>query len=380
MPTDIDKMLLDFNKKYDLTVGAASSVLQDVVGMSTGNLAIDYLTGVGGIPQGRIVELYGLPSSGKTTTALQAAVNLQRDIIANGRDEHILYLDFEHALDADYASDLGLDLEHRSFLLAQPHWLEQGGEIALDLIQTGKVRMSIWDSVAAMTPKALIDGDFDQRTSAMNRARLLSGLMQRLASLLNQKQCSGIFINHLMESVEMGGRPGMPPRTTTPGGKALKYYSSIRLEYKQGKNIKAKAEGALTGEVGDELIATQVYVKCVKNKVGPPFRVAEVRSRYGAGFDNAWSALQVLIARKKVVKGTAGYFFFDEKKAPSLVHPDMKVSATGRPNIHGENNVIDFADKHPEWARELVQLAVRELTAYDSEDSPFLDDTDGETE
>jgi recombination protein RecA len=361
MPKTIDDLLSDFEKKNDLKVGQPADVIRKTLGLSTGNLAIDYLTGVGGLPQGRITELYGLPSSGKTTTALQAAVNLQKSIIDSGSDERILYLDFEHALDGDYASELGLDLEHPSFLLAQPHWLEQGAEAALALIDTGKIRMSIWDSVAAMAPKRLIDGGFDQATSAMHRAKLLSGLMQTLASLLHQKNCAGVFINHMMESVEMTGRPGLPPKTTTPGGRALKYYSSIRLEYKQGKNIKAKMEDMLTGEDADQLVATQVIVKCVKNKVGPPFRTAECRSRFGMGFDNAWSAVQVLIGNGLVVQGTAGYYYFDTKKVPDLVHADMAVSGTGRPHVQGEANLMDFADDHPEWRDILIGRAVQVL-------------------
>lgn len=363
MPKTVDDLLAEFDKKHSLKIGSLSDVVEPVVGLSTDNLAIDYLTGVGGLPQGRITELYGLPSSGKTTTALQAAAHLQRRIIADGSDERILYLDFEHALDGDYASDLGLDLDHPSLLISQPHWLEQGAEAALALIDTGLIRMSIWDSVAAMAPKRLIDGGFDQATSAMHRAKLLSGLMQTLASLLHQKQCAGVFINHMMESVEMTGRPGLPPKTTTPGGRALKYYSSIRLEYKQGAAVRSKFEDFLTGEDANQSIAQQVHVKCVKNKVGPPMRSAEVRSRFGRGFDNAWSAVQVLIAKGLIVQGSAGYYYFDHKKVPFLVDEAMAVSATGRPNIQGEQALLAFADEHPDWRAKLISLAVQHVTA-----------------
>lgn len=360
MAKTVDDLLVEFEKKSALKVGSLADVVTKTTGLSTGNLAIDWMTGVGGLPQGRITELYGLPSSGKTTTALQAAVNLQRQIIEAGTDDRILYLDFEKALDGDYAEALGLDLDHPSLLLAQPHWLEQGAEAALALIDTGKIRMSIWDSVAAMAPKRLVDGGFDQATSAMHRAKLMSGLMQTLASLLHQRNCAGVFINHLMESVEMTGRPGLPPKTTTPGGRALKFYSSIRMEYKQGKNITSKLEDMLTGDETNQAVATQVYVKCVKNKVGPPFRTAELRSRFGMGFDNAWSAIQVLVAKRQIVAGSAGYFYFDAKNT-SLAHPDMNVSGTGRPNVQGEANLLDFADEHPEWRNDLIAAAVAEL-------------------
>lgn len=363
MPKTIDDLLAEFEKKNNLKVGSPRDIIDKTIGLTTGNLAIDYLTGVGGLPQGRITELYGLPSSGKTTTALQTAIHLQRRIIADGTDERILYLDFEHALDYEYAADLGLDLDHPSLLVSQPHWLEQGAEAALGLINTGKIRMTIWDSVAAMAPKRLIDGGFDQATSAMHRAKLLSGLMQTLASLLHEKQCAGVFINHMMESVEMTGRPGLPPKTTTPGGRALKYYSSLRLEYKQGQSIRSKMDDFLTGEESNQLIAQQVHVKCVKNKVGTPFRAAEVRSRFGLGFDNAWSAVQVLIARGLVVQGSAGYHYFDHKKVPTLVHEAMAVSSTGRPNIQGEANLLAFADEHQDWRDQLIAAAVEQVLA-----------------
>ncbi len=357
----VEDLVSEFAKKHDLNIGSFASIAQPVTGLSTGNIAIDYVCGVGGLPQGRITELYGLPSSGKTTTALQTAANLQRAIIAQGSDDKILYLDFEHALDADYASDLGLDLDHPSLLLTQPHWLEQGAEAALALINTGQIRMSIWDSVAAMAPKRLIDGGFDQATSAMHRAKLLSGLMQTLASLLHQKNCAGVFINHMMESVEMTGRPGLPPKTTTPGGRALKYYASVRLEFKQGQSIKSKLEDHLTGEQTNQFVAQQVYVKCVKNKVATPMRTAEVRSRFGRGFDNIFSALQILIASNLVVAGAAGYYYFDHKKVPGLVHPDMDVNGTGRPNIQGEATLLAFADEHPDWSEQVVRHAAEEL-------------------
>lgn len=361
MTKTVDDLLAEFDKKHSLKVGSMASVVSKVEPLTTGNLAIDWMTGIGGLPQGKVTELYGLPSSGKTTTALQTAVQLQRKIIESGSDDRILYLDFEKALDADYAEDLGLDLDHPSLLITQPHWLEQGAEAALQLIDTGKVRLTIWDSVAAMASKRLIEGGFDQATAAMHRAKLMSGLLQTLVSLLDQKRCAGLFINHLMESVEMSGRPGLPPKATTPGGRALKYYSSVRLEFKQGKNITSKLEDVFTGEDTNQAVATQVYVKAVKNKVGPPFRTVELRSRFGMGFDNAWSALQVLTTRRLIQPGATGYFYFD--KSPQLIHEDMDVSGTGRPYVQGESKLLAFADEHPQWRDLLISTAVEALEA-----------------
>jgi recombination protein RecA len=352
---NIAEVLADIAKKHDLPIGSMSEVVQDITWLTTGNIGIDYVAGYG-LPRGRSVELYGPPSSGKTTTGLQTAAAYQRRIIEAGLDEHILYLDFEHALDAEYCANLGLDVEHPSFLLAQPHSMEQGAEAALRLIETGRVGLSIWDSVAAMAPLARIEGEFDQRTAAMNKARLMSGLMLQLTPLLHKTASCGVFINHLMEAVEMTGRPGMPPKSTTPGGKALKYYASVRLEYKQIKNVKGRAVDNLSGDVTDQAVATHVRVKCTKNKLANPFREAEVRVRFGAGFDNVWTALQILLAHKRVMRESS-WFRFDRTKVPSLIHPKMILSATGRASIQGEAGVLAFADNHADWARTLVELA-----------------------
>jgi recombination protein RecA len=360
--SEITSLIKDLKKKHGLSIGSFSEVVKKTIGLSTGNIGIDYVAGVGGMPQGRMTELYGLPSSGKTTTALQAAAGLQKRIIAEGTDEYILYLDFEHALDLDYAGDLGLNLEHPSFVLAQPNWLEQGAEIGLTLIGTGKVRMSIWDSVAAMTPKVLLDGDFDQRTAAMNRARLMSGLCQRLVALIDEQNCAVVMINHLMEAVEItgGGRPGMPPKATTPGGKAVKYYSSLRLEYRQIKNTKGKQSDALTGATTEQISQTLVKVKCVKNKVANPFREVEVLSRFGMGFDNFWSALQVLLAHNEITTASTGRYYFPA----DLIQEHMETAANGQRFIRGEQNLLAFADLHDQWRAQVIDKAASIVDAY----------------
>jgi recombination protein RecA len=363
VPKNIEPSMADIiaevAKKFEVKVGSLSTVVSPVEALTTGNLAIDYLTGVGGLPIGRVTECYGQPSSGKTTTALQAAAELQKRIIDAGSDERILYMDFEHALDEDYAGGLGLDVEHPTFLLAQPYWLEQGAEAARKIIESGKVRLSIWDSVAEMTPKSVLDSDFDRRTGAMERARQIKELLFRLTPLINHKRCAAVFLNHAVEAVDMGGgRPGMPPPETTPGGKALKFYASLRMSYRQIKQVKGKQLDALTGEITDQVIAVDTKVKVTKNKLANPFREAVVRVRFGRGFDNVWSALQVLTAYKKVTIGTGGYYFFDEKKVPELVHTNMATSSsTGRPSIHGEAAVLRFADDHPEWREQIIKIA-----------------------
>lgn len=358
MPKTVDELLVDFEKKHGMKIGTPDRVIPQ----PTGNLAIDHAIGIGGLPGGRITELYGLEASGKTTTALQTAVEQQRQIISQGTGDHVVFLDFEHALDTAYATSLGLDLDHPSLIVLQPNWLEQGAEAALELVDTGKVRLIIFDSVAAMAPKRLKEGSFDQATMAMHRAKLMSGLLQVMVSQLHELNCTAIFINHKMESVDMTGRPGLPPKVTTPGGRGLKFYASCRLEFNVGSGIKNKLDDVLTGEQSNQLVGNQVFVKCVKNKVGPPGRVVEVRSRYGKGFDNAWSAYQVLISRGLIVN-SGSWFYFDESKVPSLIHQDMPVTtaSTGRRAVQGEPGLLKFADEHPEWRDVLIALAVEAL-------------------
>ncbi len=338
--------LAEVEKKHQLNVGTASQVIEPQQWLTTGNLGIDYVAG-GGIPLGRTVELYGPPSSGKTTTGLQAAAALQKHILATNSDDHIVYLDHEHALDRDYCGNLGLDTDHESFLLAQPYSLEQGAESALKLLHTGAVRLIIFDSVASMAPIARLDGEFDQRTAAMNKARLMSGFMLQITPLLHKTKAAGVFINHLMEAVEMTGRPGMPPKATTPGGKALKFYASLRLEYRQIGNTKTKTVDPLSGTAINQANSTLVKVKCVKNKVAEPFREAEVRVSYGRGFDNVWSALQVLLYRGEIKKSGAWYRFLGD-----TAHPDIPAGG-----LQGETAVLDFALTRPDWATRLVGAA-----------------------
>lgn len=346
----IDDIVKEYEKKHDLKIGIPDAV----EGLSTDNLAIDWMTGVGGLPKGRITELYGYESSGKTTTALQAAARLQHDILQRDSDEQIFYLDFEHALDVDYATSLGLDLGHRSFIPIQPNNLEQGASFALDLIETGKVPLIVFDSVAAMSPKRLKEGEFDQATIQMHRAKLISALCASMVDTLWATKTTAVFINHRMESIEMTGRPGLPPKTTTPGGRGLKYYASLRLEFDIVGAVKAKMEDFLTHQETNQAIANKVWVKNVKNKVGTPGRVVELRSRYGKGFDNAWSALVVLEARKLVTRSGAWYTF-KQAKTPALTNGGERLQ------FHGEADVLDHADQNPDWRQQLITEAVTAL-------------------
>lgn len=359
MPSNpIADVLKDLTKKLGRKIGSLSDVVAPTEALTTANLTVDHLTGVGGLPLGRIIELYGNPSAGKTTTALQAAAQLQQRIIAEGRDEAILYLDFEKGLDPAYCQALGLDIDHPSVIVDQPTWLEDGVMIADRLVQTGKVRLAIYDSVDAMVPREVDPGS---RTVAMERARLLKSHLQRCNAFMHEHHGCAVFLNHLTEAINTGpSRPGLPPQETSPGGKALKFYSSLRISYKIVKQIKGKAPDGLTGELAEQVIATIVRCKVTKNKVGVPLREAELRVRLGAGFDNTWSALQVLQAHGAVKRDGAWYRFSDQ-----LLHPAMGLSLKGgRPSIQGEAAVLGFADDHPDWQATLITTAQEAIDHY----------------
>lgn len=351
--TDISAILKESKKKYDIDAGPMGRIAEGTKAISTGSLAIDFITGVGGLPLGRSVELFGPPASSKTTTALMTAANHQKEIIAKGLDEYILYLDYEQAMDPEYAFNLGLDTDHESFIFSQPNLFEDGANFALDLIQTGKIRVVIFDSVAAMTPAALMDAEVG-KVQVAPQARLMSVLMQKLNPLLMDTGTLAIFINHLKEKVGMGGPAG--PVKTTPGGVSLKFYASMRIEYAPISQIKGEVKDPLTGLKKPETVASNVKVKIVKNKVAPPYKEAVVRVRFGRGFDDMFTVKNVLVANKKITTGS--YLYFD--KCPELIHEDMVLSKEDKPYIHGEAGFLEFADAHPEWREKAVALA-REL-------------------
>lgn len=363
----VEAILASAQKKYNLRVGSLSAIAEDVLAISTGNLAIDNIIGVGGVPIGRLIELYGPQSSGKTTTALQAAAELQRIIIAGGdssrgisASDRIIYLDYEHAMDPEYCKKLGLNTDHESFLFTQPDSLEDGANFVREIVPTGAVRLIIFDSVAAMVPSAKSEAEVGKSLPAV-QAKLMSDFLAPLVSMLHTNNCTAIFLNHIFEVMEMR-RPGMAPRTSTPGGRALKFYASVRIEYKQIGNIKTSVVDAITQETIEQISATNVRVKVVKNKVAAPFREAVVRVRFGKGFDNFWTALQILVAHKSVMYST-GMFYFH--KVPELAPEWMPRASTGtqRPYLKGEKALFGSADKYPEWRDAVIAKAYEVVNA-----------------
>lgn len=311
-----------------------------VVGLPTGNLTIDTLTGIGGFPTGRITELVGPPSSGKTTAALQCAAGVQQ------RGGVVMFLDFEKALDPDYAGALGLDVKDESFVYMRPDSFEQGSNAFRDFqkLSDGAADLVIHDSVAAMTT----EHELEAPTGAVqvaDRAKTMYQYCRQLLPLLPRTNCGAVFLNHLLDVVDttpigrqMAAR-GIK-RKTSPGGNAIPFYASLRMEFKQIGNLKTAEMDTLTNESVDMIRQTKTQATVIKNKVGDPFRTAELRVRFGHGFSQEYSVFAVLVAHGLIKKGTGGRYEFTD--------PDLRLD-DDHVKIHGEENVVTLMEENPEW-------------------------------
>ncbi len=375
MTQNLDEVLKQVSKEYDLRIAPLAKSGADVEAISTGNLSIDHITGVGGLPLGRCVELFGQPGSAKTTTALMTAAQAQRD----GR--RVVYMDYEQKLDPKYAKSLGIDVDADTFLFVQPDNMEQGANVARKLTESGMVDVVIFDSVAAMTPTALIDKETGQKTVA-EQARLMSEFLKVFVPLLRQTHTLGIFLNHEMEIIDMAGRgrPGLPPRKSTPGGRALKYFASVRMNFVVMKRVKGKYFNELTNEITETVNSMNVLVKTDKNQVGPPFREALIRCSFGHGFSDAFSALLVLQAYGVVRKTTGGVYRFPELSEAELAGLETVESKSGSPYVRGEDNLLallEDAECLPLWTERAKSLLSSEAEPHaNSEDMQKL--TQGE--
>ncbi len=299
---------------------------------SSGSITLDRALGVGGYPQGRIIEIYGPESSGKTTVALHAIAEVQR------QGGIAAFIDAEHALDPVYAKNLGVDIEN--LYLSQPDHGEQGLEIAEAFVRSGAVDIVVIDSVAALTPKAEIEGEMGD-THVGLQARMMSQALRKLSAAISKSNTTAIFINQIREKVGvMFGNP-----ETTPGGRALKFYSSVRLEVRRAEQLK----------LAQDIVGNRTKIKVVKNKVAPPFRVAEVDIMYGQGISRTGEILDLGVEYDIVDKSGAWYSYEGERLGQGK--ENAKEYLTNNPDILDEingklRNVLGFEGTDAEESEE----------------------------
>ncbi|HEX2948046.1 MAG TPA: recombinase RecA [Armatimonadota bacterium] len=330
----IDKM---FGKGSIMRLGEMSSRIQTEV-IPTGCLQLDIALGVGGIPRGRIIEIYGNESSGKTTLTYHVIAEAQK---AGGT---CAFIDAEHALDPVYAAKCGVNVDE--LLLSQPDTGEQALDIADLLVRSGAIDAFVIDSVAALVPRAELEGEMGDSQVGL-QARLMSKALRKLAGSLNKSRCAGIFINQIREKVGvMFGNP-----ETTPGGRALKFWSSVRIELRRVENIKS----------GTDIVGSRTRAKVVKNKVSPPFRQADFDIMYGTGISRGGGILDLGVELGLINK-TGAFFSYN----------DTRIG-------HGRDNARVFLDENPEIAQDIEQQ-IRQMAMTNTDTDAVVPGDEDEAE
>lgn len=320
----ISQIEKQFGKGSIMRLGDTQTVKMEVI--PTGSLELDIALGIGGVPRGRIIEIFGPESSGKTTVALHVIAEAQK------RDGIAAFIDAEHALDPNYAKKLGVDVEN--LIVSQPDTGEQGLEITEALVRSGAVDIVVVDSVAALVPKAEIEGEMGDSHVGL-QARLMSQALRKLAGAINKSNTTVIFINQLREKVGvMFGNP-----ETTTGGRALKFYSSIRLDVRRIDSIKQ----------GDNVIGNRTRVRVVKNKVAPPFKQAEFDIMYGLGISKEGNILDTGVVADIINKSGSWYSYGDHRLG------------------QGRENAKEFLRENPNITRE-IEKKIRENFGLTSEE------------
>ena len=311
--TAISQIEKQFGKGSIMKLGSTATL--NVEAISTGSISLDMALGIGGVPRGRIVEIYGPESSGKTTVALHIVAEAQK---AGGE---AAFIDVEHALDPVYAKALGVDID--SLLVSQPDTGEQALEIAEALVRSGAIDVIVLDSVAAMVPKAEIEGEMGDAHVGL-QARVMSQALRKLTGIVSKSNTVAVFINQLREKV--GVVYGNPE--VTPGGRALKFYSSVRMEVRRVEQLKS----------GTEMIGNRTRVKIVKNKVAPPFKEAEFDIMYGTGISREGEILDLAVKLDIINKSGAWFSYNGERLG------------------QGRDNVKVYLQEHPDFANEIDKL------------------------
>lgn len=315
LETALAQIEKQFGKGAVMRLGQNPAMQVDAI--STGSLSLDMALGIGGLPKGRITEIYGPESSGKTTLALHCIAEAQK------KGGQAAFIDVEHALDPIYAKALGVDID--SLLVSQPDTGEEALEITEALVRSGAIDVIVVDSVAALAPKAEIEGDMGASHVGL-QARLMSQALRKLAGVISKVNCVAIFINQLREKVGvMFGNP-----ETTPGGRALKFYASVRLDIRKVEALK----------VGGEMVGSHTRAKVVKNKIAPPFREAEFDIMYGEGISRVGELLDLAVSID-VIKKSGAWFSYD-----------------GNRIAQGRDNAKQFLKDNPDIAEKIEQVVV----------------------